>query len=436
MNIVRHLQKAILMAALIAMVTFNLVQAEPVLVSVTDPVSDNTGPVDVIGMEFEFDNETGNYRILLTTTDAEPFLGDFRIDIELFNLDAGTTADDPSFFQDTINDFSLLVPSTSLILSGTNSRLLSWDTGDRILLNNLPDGTPHPDGITDFSSVVAGRPLQSLEKDVIGLDKEIAIVTSIPSAIDLLASVLPSSRSVQVGNVATAFATIINTGSVTATDCGIAPKTFVQASFAYQTTDASNALIGTPDTPVDIAAGANQSYVFAFTPTASFAPVDVQLDFDCSNTSPAPVTVGLNTLLLTADTDPVPDIVALAATINDDGIVNLSGSTGTGVFGVATVNVGSTGSITVSTDTGDAVLPVSIALCETDPATSVCINPAVPTLEPVTTSIAAGATPTFAFFVTGTDTVPFDPANNRVFVRFKDAGGVTRGSASVAIRTL
>jgi len=182
MNIVRHLQKAILMAALIAMVTFNLVQAEPVLVSVTDPVSDNTGPVDVIGMEFEFDNETGNYRILLTTTDAEPFLGDFRIDIELFNLDAGTTADDPSFFQDTINDFSLLVPSTSLILSGTNSRLLSWDTGDRILLNNLPDGTPHPDGITDFSSVVAGRPLQSLEKDVIGLDKEIAIVTSVAPA--------------------------------------------------------------------------------------------------------------------------------------------------------------------------------------------------------------------------------------------------------------
>jgi len=74
MNIVRHLQKATLMTALIAVVTFNLVQAEPVLVSVTDPVSDNTGPVDVIGMEFEFDNETGNYRILLTTTDAEPFL--------------------------------------------------------------------------------------------------------------------------------------------------------------------------------------------------------------------------------------------------------------------------------------------------------------------------------------------------------------------------
>ena len=52
-----------------------------------------------------------------------------------------------------------------------------------------------------------------------------------------------------------------------------------------------------------------------------------------------------------------------------------------------------------------------------------------------TTNIAANATPTFAIFVRGSGNVLFDPARNRIFVRFKDGGGVTRGATSVAVRT-
>jgi hypothetical protein len=172
--------------------------------------------------------------------------------------------------------------------------------------------------------------------------------------------------------------------------------------------------------------------VFAVTPTDAFDPTDIELTFDCTNTAPAPSVTGLNTLLLSASNTPVPDIVALAATPTGDGIVNLASS---GAFSVATVNVGSSDTITTSADTGDATLPVSITLCETNPATGACINPPAPTSGPVTTFIASGATPTFACFVTSTGTVPFDPANNRIFVRFKDALGVTRGSTSVAVRT-
>ena len=86
-------------------------------------------------------------------------------------------------------------------------------------------------------------------------------------------------------------------------------------------------------------------------------------------------------------------------------------------------------------DTGTASLPVNIAQCETDPISGVCINPVVPSFDPVTTTIGADETPTFAFFVMGTDMVPFDAANNRIFVRFRDISDVVRGATSVAVRT-
>ena len=59
----------------------------------------------------------------------------------------------------------------------------------------------------------------------------------------------------------------------------------------------------------------------------------------------------------------------------------------------------------------------------------------VPVVGPVPAMIAANATPTFARFVTSSDTVPFDPANNRVFVRFTDDTGAVRGAIGVAVRT-
>jgi hypothetical protein len=209
--------------------------------------------------------------------------------------------------------------------------------------------------------------------------------------------------------------------------------TSVAATFAYQATNpATNQVIGMPNTPVDIPGGLAQTFVVAFTPTASFSPTDINLTFTCTNTNPAPSITGLNTLLLSASTSQVPDIVALAATLNGAGIVNIPGATGTGVFAVATVNVGAGGAITASADTGGTSLPVTLLLCQTNPATGVCLD--APTSR-VPTQINANTTPTFGVFVEGTATVPFDPAKNRIFVRFKDADAVTRGATSVAVRT-
>jgi hypothetical protein len=237
---------------------------------------------------------------------------------------------------------------------------------------------------------------------------------------------------VNIGNPATAFATKINNGSSAVNGCGIAPITTVPAGFLYQTTDpATNALTGSANTPIGLPAGAAQSFVVAFTANAAFIPTDVRLSFSCLNASPAPIVSGLNTLLMSASATPVPDIVALAAS-GDPGIVDLPGATGGGAFAVATINLGAGSPITVSADTGAATLPVTISLCQTNPTTGACISPVSPSL---TTTINANDTPTFGIFVQGIGTVPFDPANNRVFARFKDAGGVIRGSTSVALRT-
>ena len=73
---------------------------------------------------------------------------------------------------------------------------------------------------------------------------------------DLAAATLPTSRSVQVGDTATTFATIINAGSTPAGNCRIEPPNGIDADFSFQTTDpATNLPVGTPNAAVDVPAG-------------------------------------------------------------------------------------------------------------------------------------------------------------------------------------
>ncbi len=253
------------------------------------------------------------------------------------------------------------------------------------------------------------------------------------AATGLAASILPSTRSGLVGAKLTAFVSVVNAGATPAYKVRPELSSNVPALFSYHATDPlTNALRGLPNTPMDIGPSRTQTYVITVTPSAPLPPTDLILSFRGTNTLPVAPIIGLNTLLLSASLTPIPDLVALAATIGNNGIVDIPGPTGTGIFSMATVNLGAPGAITVAADTGPAVLPVIISLCETNPASGACISPI---RESVTTLIDSGATPTFAFFVTAFGTVPFDPAVNRVFVRLKDASNVTRGGTSVAPRT-
>jgi virginiamycin B lyase len=259
-----------------------------------------------------------------------------------------------------------------------------------------------------------------------------SFVQNSATSIALQAAVLPLSRSIEVGATATAFATILNAGPGTASTCTIAPATMIPASFAFQTTDpTTNALTGTANTTADIAQGAGQSFVIAFTPTAAFAPTSILLTFGCANANPAPQIVGIDTLNLSASATLVPDIVALAAS-SDPGYVDIPSATGTGDFAVATINLGSTAQITVSANTGTSNLPVTVLVCQTNATSGACL--ATPAIN-VTTMITANATSTFGVFVAGSAAVPDSPGVNRVFVTFTDANGLLRGETSVAVRT-
>lgn len=259
-----------------------------------------------------------------------------------------------------------------------------------------------------------------------------------PATTVTYASILPSARSVTTGTVATAFATIINAGSSTATACSLAAPPGFPAAFSYQITDANNVPTGTANTPKDIAAGASQSFVFAVTPLVDLNAVDLAVVFACTNT-PTTVTVsGLNTLLLSASSTPSPDMVAIGATPTNDGILNIPGNGGTVAFAAAAIDIGAAGSITATVDDNGKGLALTSTLCQSDSTTAACVNPPAPGAA-ATLTVNTNDVVTFTIFVTGTGAgvgaVSFDPANNRLFLRLKTPDGVTRGATSVAVRT-
>jgi len=249
---------------------------------------------------------------------------------------------------------------------------------------------------------------------------------------NLVAAVLPASRSVVVGATATAFATIINAGATAVSGCSIALPSGIAATLAYQTTNpATNVVTGSPNTPVSIAASGSQTFVFGITAGAAFGQTDIQIVFNCTTGgSVAPIS-GVNTFLLTSSTTATPDIVALAATVSNDGIVRTPGTVGSGAFAIATVNVGSAGSVTASVDTGSATLPLQFSICETNSSAACLQTPGAS----VATSYTANQTKTFSVFVTANgEALALDPARSRAFVRFRTAANSV-GATSVAAQT-
>jgi len=122
--------------------------------------------------------------------------------------------------------------------------------GDGLQVLKIPqeigDGRESPSFITNgFFGLVGSEAFRSIkfytesggERYSVD-DFSFAVGPVTAAAPPLVASVLPTSCSAQVGIQVSAFATIINAGANTATGCAISPSTSVAADFLYQTADA------------------------------------------------------------------------------------------------------------------------------------------------------------------------------------------------------
>lgn len=248
----------------------------------------------------------------------------------------------------------------------------------------------------------------------------------------LVASVLPTVRSATTGSPVTAFASVINSGSAPLSDCRIYAAWTTPADFRFFATDpTTNQIVGASNAPIDLDPGQVGTFIFEFVPRMAFEAHHVPMTFDCTDSRAAARLPDLNNLVLSATDVPVPDIVALVATVGANGIVDVPGVSGASALAVASVNVGAPGSISVSADTGDIDLPISLVVCATNTIGECEESPS----ESISLQIPSDATPTFSVFVNGQGLIPFDPANNRIFIRFENPSGALRGGTSVAVRT-
>jgi len=253
---------------------------------------------------------------------------------------------------------------------------------------------------------------------------------SLPTAAAPFASVLPSSRSVEIGELATAYVTLLNPDEVTAEGCSISPAGGVHAEFSYQTTNPfTNALNGAPNTPIDIPPGKSQSFVISLTPTADFPALPVEFVFSCS-TGNAPSAYGINTLVFSGNERTVADIVAVAATASGDGIATMPRDGLFGVASVAIVNLGISADITAHPE-DRAGLDGTVLICETNPKDGECLEPPA---ESTTGRIEQNSTHSYAVFFNSNTSVSLDALRHRVGVWFQDAQGNLRGDTSIAVQ--
>lgn len=304
--------------------------------------------------------------------------------------------------------------------------------GTAAYVTNFADGTV---SVIDTATATMIKTIP-VGKEPTAFGNFMAPALAAPPPPSLAAAILPGGRSVEIPAAATVFGTILNLTPLELDNCqpGLPDAAPAGLAMHFQTTDSkTNAPTGSPDTPTNVEPNGSQAFVLSFTASSAVTLSGQPLTYRCDNVAEAPSSPGVNTVDLLFSATPIPDIIALGATIGTPGVVAVPfSSDGAAAFAVATANVGAEGSLTVTTDTGNATLPIATTICQTDPGTGACLAPPA---QIVTAQFPADATPTFSIFVSAAAPISFAPGASRIFVRFKDTAGVSHGSTSVAVET-
>jgi hypothetical protein len=245
----------------------------------------------------------------------------------------------------------------------------------------------------------------------------------------LEAATLPDARSVTVGSPATYFASVVNSGDATATNCAIALDATdgSGATLAYQTTDVSNALTGAPNTPVDIPAGATQGFLVSITPGSAYEG-EVRLAYACDN-GRALGRPRVNDVHLTAQASAAADLITVMSTPSGDGVLRIPAVGAGAAAAGAVINIGATASVTATprligfdTSTG-----IDLSICETNSATGACLAARTDSLD----LSLDGTARTFTVFARAdrAQGAPLYPQTLRLTVDFTD--NVAAGSKPI-----
>lgn len=253
----------------------------------------------------------------------------------------------------------------------------------------------------------------------------------------LRAAVLPAARAVYPGTPATVFATIINpTANGPVTGCRILQDETVgfndysgRIDF-YQTDPLTNQIIGDRNEAVNIPAGGHATFLIELNAT-EFDIYEISPVFTCNEAWAEDS--DLSTIRLTSLDEPVPDIIAMSATISGNGIVS-GDAARAAAFSIATINLGPPGTVRLEPRlTGEGWDTAQVEFCETDPATGACLSERTGF---ALIDFGRNEAKTFAVFVRFNGAViPLSPETNRVNISFDAtvSPSPTVGQTSVAV---